>query len=124
MNEMDQIPEDDDENDVKISTGPQAKKRKVNNDRSSQRSASRQKSAKGTPRKVSENDNPNTSSQMANGKRVQAPDLETKFKNAVQDGSINKFTVAQIREFLALKSLPDKGVKSFLITIVKEYFDN
>ena len=50
--------------------------------------------------------------------------MEGKFKKAVNDGSIDKFTKPELREFCVLKELPDKGVKSMLVTIIKEYFDN
>jgi len=32
--------------------------------------------------------------------------------------------VAELKEFLASKDLPCAGVKPFLVTLVKEYFEN
>ena len=49
---------------------------------------------------------------------------DQKFSDACADGSIRNFKVAELKEFLTLKSIPATGVKSFLITLVKEYFDN
>jgi len=49
---------------------------------------------------------------------------DQKFRDACTDGSIRNFKVAELKEFLTLKSIPAAGVKSFLITLVKEYFDN
>ena len=66
-------------------------------------------------------------SQNGSSKRITAPktdDLEKKFEGAIKDGSIKNFKVAEIREFLSLKGLPDTGKKSYLINIIEEYFDN
>jgi len=49
--------------------------------------------------------------------------VDRKFRKACEDGSINNFKVAELREFLTLKELPANGVKKFLITLVKEHFD-
>jgi hypothetical protein len=49
---------------------------------------------------------------------------DQKFSDACADGSIRNFKVAELKEFLTLKSIPATGVKNFLITLVKEYFDN
>lgn len=51
-------------------------------------------------------------------------DLEKKFREACTDGSIKNFTVNEIKEFLKSREIPANGVKTFLITLVKEYFDN
>jgi len=49
---------------------------------------------------------------------------DQKFRDACANGSIQNFKVAELKEFLTLKSIPAAGVKSFLVTLVKEYFDN
>ena len=51
-------------------------------------------------------------------------DSEKKFRDACSDGSIKSFTVAEIKEFLKARDIPASGIKTFLITLVKEYFDN
>ena len=57
--------------------------------------------------------------------RVKAPkaDTEKKFRDACIDGSIKNFTVNEIKEFLKARDIPSNGIKTFLITLVKEYFD-
>lgn len=49
---------------------------------------------------------------------------DQKFRDACANGTIQNFKVAELKEFLTLKSIPAAGVKSFLVTLVKEYFDN
>lgn len=49
---------------------------------------------------------------------------EKKFKDACENGTIKNFTVAEMKEFLKDRNIPANGVKNFLITLVKEYFDN
>ena len=48
-------------------------------------------------------------------------DSEKKFKDACNDGSIKSFTVAEIKEFLKARDIPASGIKTFLITLVKEH---
>lgn len=64
--------------------------------------------------------------------RVSAPrtnsqksvNMEKKYKEACESGSISSFKVAELKEFLTLKSLPATGNKKYLVSIVQEYFDN
>jgi hypothetical protein len=45
-------------------------------------------------------------------------------REANRDGTLNKFKVSELKEFLVSKDIPASGVKNFLITLVKEFFDN
>jgi hypothetical protein len=49
--------------------------------------------------------------------------METKFCDAVNDGSIDNFKNVELKEFLKQRDIPSNGIKKFLISLVKEYFD-
>ena len=49
--------------------------------------------------------------------------LEEKFAKHIRDGELKKCTVADLKEFLTVKNLPNKGNKNFMIELVEEYFE-
>lgn len=50
--------------------------------------------------------------------------LEEKFANLIREGDLKKCTVADLKEFLTVKNMPNKGNKNFMIELVQEYFEN
>lgn len=48
---------------------------------------------------------------------------EQRFKEAFNDNKIDTFKVNEIQDFLKQRDIPSKGIKKFLVTLVKEYFE-
>lgn len=51
-------------------------------------------------------------------------ELDKKFSKIIQEGKLKSSTVADLKEFLTVKNLHNKGNKNFLIELVEEYFQN
>jgi hypothetical protein len=49
--------------------------------------------------------------------------IEVKFADKIKEGNLNKSTVAEMKEFLTVKGLPNKGNKVFMIELIEEYFE-
>lgn len=48
---------------------------------------------------------------------------EKKFVDLLREGELNKASVADLKEFLTVKGMPNKGNKNFLVQMVEEYFE-
>ena len=53
-----------------------------------------------------------------------ATTLAERVREAYQQGKLDALKAAELKEFLKEKEIPAAGVKQFLITLVKEYFEN
>ena len=51
-------------------------------------------------------------------------ELDEKFIGYLRNGKLKSVTVAELKEFLTTKNLPNKGNKNFMIELVKEYLEN
>ena len=49
---------------------------------------------------------------------------EKKFYALKEEGKLKSLKIDEMREFLALKNLPSKGKKEFLVNVIEEYFEN
>ena len=49
--------------------------------------------------------------------------MDQKFYEMLREGTLKGATVAELREFLTVKNLPNKGNKNFLIELVEEHFE-
>ena len=66
-------------------------------------------------------------SRNGSSSRVTAPqggDLEKKVKEAYEQENLTSLKVSELKDFLKLKELPYAGVKTFLIGLVTEYYEN
>ena len=111
------------------------KKRKLNEysdeDDSEEEVKSRgKKSAKGSAakkgKKVKEESESDFDEEPAKkgGKGPKMDDLEKRFAGLLQDGKLKSLTAAELKEFLTVKNMPNKGNKNFMIELIQEYFEN
>lgn len=53
----------------------------------------------------------------------QFKEAEQKFREACNDNKLDTFRINELQDFLKQRDIPSKGVKKFLVSLVKEYFD-
>jgi len=66
---------------------------------------------------------PRSNSRGNSQKSQKSKSGEDKIKEACKDGSIKDYKVQELRDILTSLGLPSKGVKNFLISLIKEYYD-
>jgi len=50
--------------------------------------------------------------------------MDRKFIGMLREGTLEKATVPQLKEYLTAKNLPNKGNKNFLIELVQEHLES
>ncbi|CDW84185.1 ku p70 dna helicase [Stylonychia lemnae] len=50
--------------------------------------------------------------------------LDQKFMEIIREGKLKSCNNAELKEFLTVKNLPNKGNKNFMMELVEEYFEN
>lgn len=51
-------------------------------------------------------------------------DYDQKFLKLFKDGKLKTCTNNDLKEFLTVKNLPNRGNKNFMVEIIEEYFEN
>ena len=49
--------------------------------------------------------------------------LDKEFMGHIKEGSLQTLKVNDLKEFLTVKNLPNKGNKNYMIQLVEEYFE-
>jgi hypothetical protein len=50
-------------------------------------------------------------------------DLDKKYLNLLKEGKLKSCTNGDLKEFLTVKNMPNKGNKNFMIELIQEYFE-